>query len=128
VSNGQSNDPVICLGNALDLVFSAIAVAERGRRSNPSVEEDRILNERLNDLRLKQATIEAQLDSIAAGTLVLPGPSPALVAQISFLTGQVEDLTRGATSASAAVAFTGRVLTVATDAIGSHGPGGGSHA
>jgi hypothetical protein len=120
MTNGEgSSDPVICLADALDLVFSAIAVAERGLRSNPSVQENRVLNEQLTDLRLKQATIQAQLDAIAAGTLTLPGPSPALVDQISLLTGQVEVLTRGATSASAAVAFTTRVLTVATEALGS---------
>ena len=103
MTNGvSSSDPVICLANALDLVFSAIAVAERGRRSNPSVEEDRVLNEQLNDLRLKQT---------------LRGPSAALVNQISMLSGQVEFLTRGATSASAAVAFGSKVLTAATEAM-----------
>ena len=118
MTNGvSSSDPVICLANALDLVFSAIAVAERGRRSNPSVEEDRVLNEQLNDLRLKQTTIQAQLDAIAAGRLTLRGPSAALVSQISMLSGQVEFLTRGATSASAAVAFGSKVLTAATEAM-----------
>jgi len=126
MTNGEStSDPVICLANALDLVFSAIAVAERGRRSNPSVEEDRVLNEQLNDLRLKRTRIQAQLDAIAAGTLTLPGPSPKLMEEISRLTGQVEALSKRATRASDAVAVTSKVLTAATEAMGARGPGRG---
>ncbi len=118
MTNGESSDdPALGLGDALALVFGAIRVAKRGLLCNPSVEEGRVLNERLNDLQLKCATIQAQLDAVIADTVTVAGPTAAQVAEISRLTGQVEALTTAATTASAAVAFTSRVLTVATEVI-----------
>ena len=117
MTNGE-NDPALALGDALDLVFDAIAAAERALRSNPSVEEGRVLNEQLNNLRLRQASIEAQLTAIAAGTLRLPPPSQQLVDRISRLAGEVDALRQGAARASSAVAFGSRVLTVAAEAAG----------
>jgi hypothetical protein len=136
MTNGRgSANPAIGLSDALALVFDAITVAEQGLLRNPSVEEERELNEQLNDLQLKRATIRAQIDALIAGTRTIAGPTAEQVAEISRLTGQVEALTSAATTASAAVAFTSRVLEVATNVIGgqamlggSHGGGGGSNA
>lgn len=136
MTNGRGNDdPAIGLSDALALVFSAITVAEQGLLRNPSVEEGRELNEQLNDLQLKRATIRAQLDALIAGTMTITGPTAAQVAEISRLAGQVEALTTAATTASAAVAFTSKVLAVATEVVagqarmgGPHGGGGGSNA
>jgi hypothetical protein len=44
-------------------VFDAIALAEKGLLANPSVVEERKLNDTLNDLELKRAAIQAKLDA-----------------------------------------------------------------
>jgi hypothetical protein len=107
--------PIVALEEALSLVFGAIALAQKGLENNPSKEEERTLNDTLNDLNLRRATIEAKLDALIAKTAPLAGPTPAQVAQVAALTGEVEQLTNAAVTASAAVKLTARVLTLATE-------------
>lgn len=118
MSNGEdNNDPAVVLGEVLSLVFSAIEIAEKGLLCNPSVEEGRKLNEQLNDLQQKRAILQAKIDALIAGSVRIAEPTAEQVAEISRLTGQVEALTSRALTASAAVAFSSRVLTVATEAL-----------
>jgi len=110
----ESKSPLITLGNALALVFDAIAVAQKGLLKNPTKEEGRELNERLVDLELKRAQIRAKLDALIAGSRRVSGPTADQVKEISTLTGQVEALKNESITASGAVALTARVLDVAT--------------
>jgi hypothetical protein len=96
-------------------VFDAIALAEKGLLANPSVVEERKLNDTLNDLELKRAAIQAKLDAQINRTAPLAGPTPAQVAQVAALTSEVERRTRMAVTASGAVVLTGRVLALATE-------------
>jgi len=117
-------DPAIVLGDLLALTFDAIAAAEMGLRRNPSTDEARVLNENLVQLGAKRAIIRANLSAIAAGSKPVDAPTQAQVKEISALTAQVETLTNAATTASATVAFSSRVLVVATNvASGAAAPG-----
>lgn len=126
MSNGDpGQNPAVTLGNALALVFDAIALTRVGLLCNPSREELRALNDQLNELSLAQASIEAKLDALMTGSAPVAGPSKAQVDEVAALTGQVQALTTASTTASAAVALTTRVLVVATQiASGTHGSGG----
>jgi len=130
MSNGRTPapepppDPAIVLGNLLGLTFDAIAVAEMGLRRNPSTDEARKLNQNLVELRAKRAIIRAKLTAIASASRPVDAPTSDQVKEISALTAQVENLTNAATTASATVAFSSRVLTVATNvAAGATAPG-----
>jgi hypothetical protein len=118
MTNGQAPpDPAIALGDLLALIFEAKRVARRGLLSNPSLTEERALNEQLIDLELRRVAVKAQLDALLAGQPVVGPPSAGQVAEISRLAGEVEHLTAAATSASAAVVFGSKVLTVAGDVV-----------
>jgi hypothetical protein len=122
-------DPAIVLGDLLSLAFDAIAVAQMGLHRNPSTGEARALNETLVELQAKRAIIRAKLTAIASASQPVDAPTKEQVAEIGALTAQVEKLTSAATSASAAVAFSSRVLAVATDvAAGAAVPGATGHA
>jgi hypothetical protein len=112
--NGSQN-PLVTLGNALSMVFGAIAIAQKGLLKNPSPEEERKLNRTLAKLELERATISAKLDALIAGNQDIAGPTPGQVQEISSLTAQVEVLTNANLTASGAVALTSRILTLATD-------------
>ena len=120
--NTQGEDPVIALGKALSLVGKAIAAAEKGLLSNPSTEEQRDLNATITELKSKKTAIRAQIDALNAGSSTIAGPTPAQVAEISRLTGEVERLTNQAIAASAAVKLTSRVLSLATEVVAASQP------
>ena len=107
--------PIGALGEALSLVFKAIALAEKGLAKNPSTEEERELNETLNELELQRAEIQAKMDALIANTREVAGPTPAQVARISALTAEVGAQTNASVTASGAVALSSRVLALATD-------------
>lgn len=106
--------PIGILGQALTLVFQAIAVAEIGLEKNPSKEQQRELEDTAHDLELQRAAIEAKMDALIDKIPGVTGPTPDQVAKISQLTTQVGALTRDSTTASGAVALTSRVLALAT--------------
>jgi hypothetical protein len=123
MSNGQGRaNPGIGLSDALALIFSAITIAEQGLLRNPSVEQERELNEQILALELRRATLRAQLDALINGNATIAGPTAAQVAEISRLTGQVDTLTGAALTASSAVALSSKVLAVATDVAGRPAP------
>ena len=107
--------PVVALQDAISLVLAAIALAEKGLERNPSKEEERALNETLNDLELKRAEIRATLDALIAKTRPVAGPTQEQVARISTLTGEVGAQTDASVTASAAVAVTAKVLALAAE-------------
>jgi hypothetical protein len=107
--------PIGALGEALFLVFDAIALAQKGLVKNPSKEEERDLNETLNKLELRRAEIQAKMNALIDGTRVAPGPTRAQVARISALTAEVGRRTNASVTASSAVALSSRVLALATE-------------
>ena len=107
--------PIGALGELLSLVIDAIALAEKGLEKNPSKEDERQLNETLNDLEIKRGEIQAKLNAMIAQTRQVADPTQAQVAQISQLTAQVGAQTNASVTASAAVALTSRVLALATE-------------
>jgi hypothetical protein len=115
MTNGaDAANPSIALGRALALVFRALAVAEDALLLNPSREQERSLNETLLELEAKRAMLRAMLNALANDTRALPGPTTAQVTEVSLLAGQVETLTTANLTASSAIAFTSKVLVVAT--------------
>jgi hypothetical protein len=107
--------PLVALGDALHLVFEAIALAEKGLEKNPSTDEERVLNENLVALELQRAEIQGMINDLIAQTRTLPGPTAKQVAEISNLTGEVEAVTNASVTASRAVALTSRALALATE-------------
>lgn len=107
--------PLVALREALDLVFAAIALAEKGLEMNPSTDEERVLHDTLNDLELRRAALQAKIDALIAQTRTIPGPTAKQVAEISQLTRDVEAVTDASLTASRAVALTSRTLALATD-------------
>jgi serine protease inhibitor ecotin len=107
--------PLVAFGEALHLVFGAIALAEKGLEKNPSPDDERALNQTLIDLELQRAEIQAKIDALIAQTRNLPGPTAKQVAEISRLTGEVEAVTNASLTASRAVALTSRTLALATE-------------
>jgi hypothetical protein len=119
MTNGaDASAPSIALGRALALVFRALAVAEDALLLNPSREQERALNETLLELEAKRAMLRARLNALANDPRALPGPTAAQVTEVSLLAGQVEALTTANLTASSALAFTSKVLVVATQIAG----------
>jgi hypothetical protein len=98
--------PIVALEEAISLVLDAITLAEKGLEMNPSLEEERALNETLNNLDLKRAAIRAKLDALIAKTRQVSGPTQEQVARISVLAAQVGAQTNASVTASAAVGLT----------------------
>jgi hypothetical protein len=113
--NEDSQNPFVALGDALTLVLRAIGAAQKGLEKNPSKEEERELNETLLELELRRAEIRAKLDALIAATRQVVFPTAAQVKEISKLTAEVEALTNASITASAAVAVTSRVLSLASE-------------
>jgi hypothetical protein len=113
--NRDSENPFVALGNALSLVFRAIGTARKGLEKNPTKEDERELNETLVDLERKRTEIRAKLNALIAGERQVVTPTAAQVKEISNLTAQVEALTNASITASAAVALTAKILSLATD-------------
>lgn len=115
MTNGaDAPSPSVALVRALTLVLRALAVAEDALLLNPSREQERALNETLLELEAKRAMIRARLNALANDARALPGPTAAQVTEVSLLAGQVEALTTANLTASSALAFTSKVLVVAT--------------
>lgn len=108
-------NPLVTLGNALSLVHRAMTLARQGLLKNPSKEDERELNETLNDLEVQRAALTAKLNALITGSKPVAGPTSAQVSEISRLTAQVGALTAAAVTASGAVALTSKVLTLATE-------------
>ncbi len=113
--DNSSQNPLVNLGNALFLVLDTIAIANKGLLKNPSKEDERKLNRTLAKLELERADIRAKLDAIIAGESDIVGPTSGQVQEISSLTAEVEAVTNANLTASAAVALSSRVLTLATE-------------
>jgi hypothetical protein len=113
-NGGTAQNPGVMLSRALALVFRALAVAHDGLLLNPSKDEERALNATVVELEARRAIIRASLDALANDPQAVAGPTAAQVTEVSLLTRQVETLTTANLTASGAVAFTSRVLVVAT--------------
>lgn len=113
--NKDNENPFVALGNALSLVLRGIGTAQKGLEKNPTKEEERELNETLVQLERKRAEIRAKLDAMIAATRQVVSPTAAQVQEISNLTAEVEALTNASVTASAAVALTSKILTLATE-------------
>ena len=108
-------NPLITLGDALSLVFDAIALAQKGLLKNPSKEQERKLNRTLARLELERADIHAQILALIAKKGAVPRPTTAQVKEISDLTAEVDALTNASITASGAVALTSKILGLATE-------------
>ncbi len=105
--------------DALALVFDAIAAARKGRRANPSKEEERKLNKALARLEVERADLEAILDAIIVGdTVDVAPPTQEQVDEIARLTGEVGILTRANITAAGAVTVASDVLALAVAVTG----------
>ena len=103
----------------LALVYGAIHVNNEGLRSNPSKEERRKLLKRRARLEAERADLEGMLDAMADGVAIdVQPPTDEQVRAIADLTGKVEEQRRAAATASAALAITGDVLTLAMELTG----------
>lgn len=108
-------NPYDSLSDALSLVFDALAVAQKGLLKNPSREEKRKLLRRIGRLEGERAEIAAKMDALEAGATDVVGPTKNQVDEIAALTGEVEAMTRANLTASAALALTSRIMTLATE-------------
>lgn len=111
----EPKTPIGALGEALSLVFKAIALARKGLEKNPSTEEGRELNETLNELERQRTEIQAKMDALIANARAVAGPTPEQVARMSALTAEVGAQTNASVTASAAVALSARALALATE-------------
>jgi len=114
--------PLVAFGEARHLVFAAIALAEKGLEKNPSTDEERTLNQTLNDLELQRAALQAKIDALIQQTRHIPGPTAKQVAEVSQLTQEVEAVTDASLTASRAVTLTSRTLALATEVAGGVSP------
>jgi hypothetical protein len=109
----ESNDPVIVLEKALALVFDAMAIAQKGRRANPTKEEERKLNKTLARLEIERADLEGMIDALENEPVDVPPPTQEHVNRIAELTGRVEEQTRMILTAAGALAISSDVLDLA---------------
>ena len=111
--------PEIVYGNALALVFDAIASANKGLFANPSKEEERKLHKALLRLEVERADLVGMLDAMADGeTLDVDAPTQTEVDEIANLTGQVAGLTKANLTAAGAISVTSGVLALAMKVTG----------
>ena len=103
-------DPFIVLNDALELVFDGLAIAGKAQLKNPTKEEQRLLSRVEARLELERADIVAAMDVILDEDDEYPPPTSTQVAQIAWLSKQVEGLTRDALTASAGLALAGSIL------------------
>ena len=109
----SDDDPVIALERALALVFDAIAIAQKGRRANPTKEEERKLNKTLARLEVERADLEGMIDALQNETADVSPPTEEHVKRIAELTGRVEQQTRMSVTAAGALAIASDVLDLA---------------
>lgn len=114
----NATDKVPALLHAIELVDSAIALAEGALNDNPSPEEERALNQTLLRLNAERAVLEAELDAALNEDTAVQGPNAAQLAQIESLSKQVEQATSAGAAADAKIALAGKVLNVAAAIVG----------
>ena len=110
----SNSDPIIQLEDALALVFDTQALTIMALRSNLKKEDERRLNKFLARLVVEEADLISMIDALEDGGQ--PGiapPTAAQVADISTLSGEVEQLTNGNLAASGVLAVSGKVLDLA---------------
>ena len=106
-----NGDPIIDYENALALVYDAQALTLKGLRANPNRQQERKLNKRLASLKVEEADLIAMIDALENEPVEdLPGPDPALVAEIARLSGLVEAETKRNLTAEGALVAAGLVL------------------
>jgi hypothetical protein len=110
----SNDDPVIILERALALVFDVIAIAQKGRRANPTKEEERKLNKTLARLEVERADLEGMIDALENNEPHdVPPPTQEQVNRIAELTGRVEQQARASVTAAGALAIASDVLDLA---------------
>lgn len=108
-------DHLIQLEDALGLVYDAQAAVLKGKRANPSKEQQRALNKAWARLELEKADLEGQITAIEDEGEILPPPSAEMVTEIARLTAAAETETRKGKTAAEYLTFAGAVLAMATE-------------
>lgn len=107
------------LETALALIYSAIHLNNDGLRANPDKPEKRKLLKRRARLEAERANLEGMVDALADGEDIdVQPPTAEQVQAIADLTGEVEQQTQAAVTASAALVLTGKVLDLAIKLTG----------
>lgn len=112
MTNGE-RDPYLDLADALDLVFSGLALCEKALLMNPVKEEQRRLSRFQLRLELERADIVASMNAIIQED-PYPPPTAAQVAEIARLSSEVEKLTNATISVSIGLDLAGDILALAS--------------
>src|SRR5450756_2489366 len=104
------NTALLNANKALLLVQESIILVKLALNNAPSSDDKIALDELLTDLETEEDRLEAKRDQIENGTLTIPPPDPALMAQVGELTKKVEQAKIDGAAAGAALEVAGQAL------------------
>lgn len=97
----------------VDLLDDAIALVKKALNHNPTVAEERDLEQILLRLEAERSVLQAEYDDALEGATGVQGPTPAQVQQVADLSNQVATATTQAQLSSDAIALGGRIFDLA---------------
>jgi hypothetical protein len=110
-----AGNPRVALSKAISLVYDAIAAVREALLDNPGAEEERLLRFRLAQLELLLTHLTEDMRAHIAGSRPWPGPTPAQARNMEGLIQNASQLTQQALTQQAAIAFSARVLELASE-------------
>ncbi|MEO8020427.1 hypothetical protein [Polaromonas sp.] len=96
---------------ALQAVEQTIALLDLALDDNPSPDLALELEDKKNDLELLRSKLQAQLDQMNNGAIVVPAPNPGALAHLNDLLAQVNQATLNGSTAQAKLALAGKIFS-----------------